>query len=145
MDYFTLLNLDREPFSNSPDPDFFFQSRQHVQCLQKLELALRLKRGINIVIGPVGSGKTTLCRRLLNTLSADPSMEAHLVLDPSFSTPLDFLKRICTMLLDQATDDNDAHRLKERIKHHLYEKGVNQQKTIILIIDEGQKLPAYGS
>jgi general secretion pathway protein A len=86
MDYFTILNLEREPFSNSPDPDFFFQSRQHVDCLQKLELALRLKRGLNVVIGAVGAGKTTLCRTLLKKFSVDRSIESHLVLDPSFNS-----------------------------------------------------------
>jgi general secretion pathway protein A len=40
MDYFTILNLNREPFSNSPDPDYFYHSRQHLDCLQKLELSL---------------------------------------------------------------------------------------------------------
>jgi len=32
MDYFTILNLNREPFSNSPDPDYFYHSRQHLDC-----------------------------------------------------------------------------------------------------------------
>ena len=60
MDYFSILNLNKEPFSNSPDPDYFFHSQQHVSCLQKLELSLRLRRGLNVVIGEVGTGKTTL-------------------------------------------------------------------------------------
>ncbi|MBW2200522.1 MAG: transposase, partial [Deltaproteobacteria bacterium] len=65
MDYFKILNLNREPFSNSPDPEYFFQSRQHLGCLQKVELALRLRRGLNVVIGDIGTGKTTLCRQLI--------------------------------------------------------------------------------
>ena len=60
MEYFSILNLNKEPFSNSPDPDFFFHSRQHLDCLQKLELSLRLRRGLNVIIGDVGTGKTTL-------------------------------------------------------------------------------------
>ena len=55
MDYFKILNLKREPFSNSPDPAFFFQSGQHQGCLQKLELSLRMRRGLNVVIGEVGA------------------------------------------------------------------------------------------
>ena len=51
MDYFSILSLDREPFSNSPDPAYFYHSRQHVDCLQKLEIALRLRRGLNVVVG----------------------------------------------------------------------------------------------
>jgi general secretion pathway protein A len=143
MDYFTILDLEREPFSNSPDPDFFFQSRQHVDCLQKLELALRLKRGLNVVIGAVGAGKTTLCRTLLKKFSLDRSIESHLVLDPSFNSPADFLETICSMFVGEAVSGDDMQPYKERIKHHLFQKGVDEKKTIILIIDEGQKLPVF--
>ena len=143
MDYFTILNLDREPFSNSPDPDFFFQSRQHVDCLQKLELALRLKRGLNIVIGAVGAGKTTLCRTLLKKFASDSTIESHLILDPSFNSPLAFLESICSMIVDKNISGSDEHRFKEQIKHHLYQKGIDEKKTVILIIDEGQKLPVF--
>jgi general secretion pathway protein A len=143
MDYFTILNLEREPFSNSPDPDFFFQSRQHVDCLQKLELALRLKRGLNVVIGAVGAGKTTLCRTLLKKFSVDRSIESHLVLDPSFNSPADFLETICSMIVGETVCSDDTQEYKERIKHHLFQKGVDEKKTVILIIDEGQKLPVF--
>lgn len=144
MDYFSILNLDREPFSNSPDPDFFYQSRQHVDCLQKLELALRLKRGLNIVIGAVGAGKTTLCRTLLNQFASDGAIESHLILDPSFNSPVSFLQSICTMIAGKQIAGRDSHGLKEQIKHHLYQKGVDEKKTVILVIDEGQKLPVFG-
>jgi len=82
MEYFKLLNLDKEPFSNSPDPDYFFKSRQHNECLQKLELSLRLRRGLNVVIGEVGTGKTTLCRQMIKKFSRDEQFETHLILDP---------------------------------------------------------------
>lgn len=143
MDYFTILNLDREPFSNSPDPDFFFQSRQHVDCMQKLELALRLKRGLNIVIGAVGSGKTTLCRTLLKKFASDRTLESHLILDPSFTSPSAFLECICSLIVDKSICGRDEHGFKEQIKHHLFQKGVKENKTIVLIIDEGQKLPVF--
>jgi general secretion pathway protein A len=143
MDYFTILNLDREPFSNSPDPDFFFQSRQHVACMQKLELALRLKRGLNIVIGAVGAGKTTLCRTLLKKFASDRTIESHLILDPSFNSPSAFLESICSLIVDKSISGRDEYGFKEQIKHHLFQKGVNENKTIVLIIDEGQKLPVF--
>ena len=70
MDYFRLLNLAREPFSNTPDPDFFYPSREHVGCLQKLELSIRLRRGLNVVIGHIGTGKSTLSRQLIRKCTA---------------------------------------------------------------------------
>jgi general secretion pathway protein A len=140
MHYYKLLQLDREPFGNSPDPDFFFQSYQHQTCLQKLELALRLKRGLNVVIGDVGTGKTTLCRQLIRKLSLEPQFETHLVLDPSFNSPIDFLRNIAGFICNgQPGQGLGEVGLKEQIKHHLFAKGVDQDKTIVLIVDEGQK------
>ena len=114
MDYFTLLNMNREPFSNSPDPHFFFQSRQHVDCLQKLELALRLKRGLNIIIGAVGAGKTTLGRKLLNKLSSDDAIDTHLVLDPSFGSPLSFLAAIGSLITGDDLSGESEHGCRSR-------------------------------
>ncbi|BBO87390.1 AAA family ATPase [Desulfosarcina ovata] len=140
MDYFSILNLDREPFSNTPDPQFLFESRQHVCCLQKIELALRLKRGLNVVIGSVGAGKTTLCRALLQQFASDTTIESHLILDPGFDSPSAFLRRIGRMITGRPLPEHDGHGAKEQIKNSLFQKGVKQNKTVILIVDEGQKL-----
>ena len=144
MDYFSILNLNKEPFSNSPDPDYFFNSQQHVSCLQKLELSLRLRRGLNVVIGEVGTGKTTLCRQLLRRFSDDTEIESHLILDPHFSTPHEFLHAVTEMLTQEKYPENvDDYKLKEHIKNALFTKGVDENKTVILIIDEGQKIPVF--
>lgn len=142
MEYFEILNLKREPFSNSPDPDFFFQSRQHVDCLQKLEIALRLRRGLNVIIGDVGTGKTTLCRQLIRKFSDNTDVETYLILDPHFSNPSDFLLHIAKMLEEDGNFEGlDDSAVKERLKKRLFDKGVDEKKTIVLIIDEGQKIP----
>jgi len=144
MDYFGILNLNKEPFSNSPDPDFFFGSRQHLECLQKLELALRLRRGLNVIIGDVGTGKTTLCRQLIRRFSDGEEFETHLILDPDFTNSTEFLTTVAKIFTGNkpAKDTNDW-QLKELIKQYLFRRGVDESKTVILIIDEGQKLPIY--
>ena len=144
MDYFSILNLKKEPFSNSPDPKFFFQSRQHLDCLQKLELALRLRRGLNVIIGDVGTGKTTLCRQLIARFALNKEIETHLILDPFFLDASEFLSTVSKMLKGRkpAKSSNDW-QIKEGIKQYLFRKGVDEKKTVILIIDEGQKIPVF--
>jgi general secretion pathway protein A len=144
MDYFTILNLNREPFSNSPDPEYFYHSRQHLDCLQKLELSLHLRRGLNVIIGDVGSGKTTLCRQIIRRFAQRKEMETHLILDPLFNDSRDFLATVAKLLSGQKPAEGTTDwQVKELIKHHLFRKGVDQKKTTILIIDEGQKIPAF--
>ena len=144
MDYFTILNLNREPFSNSPDPDYFYHSRQHLDCLQKLELSLHLRRGLNIIIGEVGTGKTTLCRQIIRRFAQRKEMETHLILDPLFKDSGDFLATVAKLLSGKRpAEDTSDGQVKELIKHHLFRRGVDQKKTTILIIDEGQKIPVF--
>ena len=144
MDYYKLFRLRKEPFSNTPDPEFFFRSIRHAECLQKLEIAVRLRRGLSIVRGEVGTGKTTLCRQLVRTLSEDESISVHMILDPGFDRTRDFAAAVNAMLSGRqnALSCATTAEHKEMIKQHLFEAGVDQGRTTVLIIDEGQKLPA---
>ena len=144
MDYFRILNLKKEPFSNSPDPEFFFHSRQHLDCLQKLELSLLLRRGLNVIIGDVGTGKTTLCRQLIRRFSQKEEIETHLILDPQVLNASEFLATVTEMFTGKKPlVGNHDWQVKEQIKQYLFRKGVDENKTIVLIIDEGQKIPAF--
>ncbi|MDO9515287.1 MAG: AAA family ATPase [Syntrophales bacterium] len=144
MDYFSVLDFSREPFSNSPEPEFFYQSPQHVECLQKLELAVRLRRGLNTVIGDVGAGKTTICRQIIRRFADDKDVETYLMLDPHFGAPMEFLHAIVDILgIAGGNPDVTEWHLKEKIKNHLFDKGVGEGKTLVLIIDEGQKIPDF--
>jgi len=145
MEYYEILNLIKEPFSNSPEPEFFYQSPQHVECLQNLELAIRLRRGLNVVIGDVGTGKTTICRQLIGKFDGYEDIRTHLILDPYFSDSMEFLSAVSRMLgleKKQGTPDTEW-QLKEDIKKYLFEQGVDKQKIVVLIIDEGQKIPDF--
>ena len=144
MDYFRILNLKKEPFSNSPDPEFFFHSRQHQDCLQKLELSLLLRRGLNVVIGDVGTGKTTMCRQLIRRFSQKAEIETHLILDPHVLNATEFLSTVSDRFTGQKPAV-DAHewQIKEQIKKYLFRKGVDENKTVVLIIDECQKIPTF--
>jgi general secretion pathway protein A len=144
MDYFSILNLKQEPFSNSPDPDFFFHSREHLECLQKLELSLLLRRGLNVIIGDVGTGKTTLCRQLIRRFAKRDEIDTHLVLDPYFVDAYEFLTSVGKMILGPNVKlGNSEWQIKEQIKQCLFERGVKHKKTTALIIDEGQKIPVF--
>ena len=131
MDYFSILNLKKEPFSNSPDPEFFYHSRQHLDCLQKVELSLLLRRGLNVIIGDVGTGKTTLCRQLIRRFAQKEEMETHLILDPHFLNASEFLSTVTKMLLGKkpAAGSHDW-QIKEHIKQYLFRKGVDQKKPL---------------
>jgi Type II secretory pathway, component ExeA (predicted ATPase) len=146
MNYYNILDFKKEPFSNSPEPEFLFQLPQHTDCLQRLELAVRLRRGINVVIGDIGTGKTTLCRKLIQNFSSTPAdsteIETHLLLDPAFNSSVEFLQTFALMLGIKGLDNCESEwHLKEKIKDYLFDKGVDEKRIVVLVIDEGQKIP----
>jgi len=144
MDYFSILNFKQEPFSNSPDPEFFFHSREHLECLQKLELSLLLRRGLNVIIGDVGTGKTTLCRQLIRRFARRDEITTHLILDPYFLDANEFLTAVGKILMGSEVKlGSNEWQIKEQIKQYLFKRGVEQNKTTVLIIDEGQKIPVF--
>ena len=143
MDYYKLLDFYTEPFSNSPDPEFFFESSSHVDCLQKLEISIRLRRGLCVVLGDVGAGKTTLSRKLIRDLKTDPDIETYLILDPTFMSTLEMMSHLSSMFRAQDSSQRPPSTetgYKEIIKNHLFHKAVQEEKSIVLIIDEGQKM-----
>lgn len=147
MNYYNILNFKKEPFSNSPEPEFLFQLPQYSECLQKLELAVRLRRGISVVIGDIGTGKTTLCRKLIqnfSSTSAGPTdIETHLLLDPALDSSLEFLQTVASLFGIKGSPDELKSELqfKEKIKDYLFQRGIGEKRIVVLIIDEGQKIP----
>lgn len=139
MSYYTVLGLSREPFSTSPDPAFFFRSSSHVQALTRLEIAIRLRRGLSLILGDVGTGKTTLARTLLSNFPQEDGFAFNMILDPSFESEYQFLLHLSRMFNVPAVFKSTLD-CREAIEHHLFQSGVTEGKTTVLMIDEGQKL-----
>jgi general secretion pathway protein A len=140
MHYFEMLGFEREPFSCSPDPAFFYLSDDYRECLQRLEIAIRLKRGLNIILGEVGTGKTTLSRVLYRMFQREsPDFIFQFILDPGFPTEFQFFNSL-VKLFDITPSGRSTFEYKEAIQNYLFQKGVEEEKTVVLLIDEGQKL-----
>ena len=82
MSYYEVLGLKQETFSTSPDPAFFYRSSSHNAALQRLEILIRLKRGLGLILGDVGVGKTTMSRALLQNFANDHDYIFHIIMDP---------------------------------------------------------------
>jgi general secretion pathway protein A len=142
LSYFKVLGFEKEPFSTSPDPDFFYLSKEHEAALANILIELRLKRGLSVILGDVGTGKTTLSRKLIQELKDRSDFIFHIILDPSFENEELFLTSLAKNF--EINFSNDAAPgivvLREGLERFLFQKGVTENKTVTLIIDEAQKL-----
>ena len=78
MSYYKVLGFDKEPFSTSPDPNYFYLSSEHEQALNNTLIELRLRRGLSVILGDIGTGKTTLSRKLIQELRSRRDVIFHI-------------------------------------------------------------------
>ncbi|MFC1730226.1 ExeA family protein [candidate division KSB1 bacterium] len=144
MEYFKLLNLKKDPFSTSPDPAFFYNSYEHKECLNRLEITIRLRRGLSVVLGEVGTGKTTVSRMLIQRFAKEKNnFVLRIIMDPTFKSEFDFMRNLCDSFGIEAAS-RSSFEYKNELENYLLQKGVREKKVVVLLIDEGQKLtPTY--
>ncbi len=143
MSYYKLLGLDREPFSTSPDPHFLFLSAAHRAALYRLRISVKLRRGLCLVLGDVGTGKTTLSRRLAQLLPQDGPIDLHVILNPYFESDQQFLVALMeTFHLEAPHPVPPVRVMLSAIERHLFTRGVEEGRIVTLLIDEGQQLSA---
>ena len=138
MDYLTYYGLTAEPFSNAPLSRFYYASRQHTEAIDRLRHAVATMRGLAILIGDIGLGKTTLARRMLDALPEEEFEAALLVIVHAGITANWLLKRIAIQLgVADPADDKLAilSQLYERLRQ-IHEAG----KRAVVLIDEAQML-----
>jgi general secretion pathway protein A len=134
--YQSFYGFKEAPFNITPDPRFLYLSPTHMEALQHLKYGVKEKKGFIVLVGEVGCGKTTLCRRFLNEL--DPAhFDTALILNPRV-TETQMLKAILTELGETKLARNQ-HDLVAQMNRVLLDR-IEKNRDIVLIIDEAQNL-----
>jgi len=141
MNLFESLGLKSDPFTTSPNVDLFFPATEHKQCLEGLELAIRMRRGLSVIRGGIGVGKTTISRKLIHNFKSEADVfDFYLILDPKFESELILLQHIIELFSINETGKS-VQKCRNIIENYLLRVGVDQGKTLVLVVDEGQNLP----
>jgi len=143
--YESYYGFAEKPFSLTPDPKFLYRSQSHANAFDLLQYAVRRRESFVVVTGDIGTGKTTLCRALLEQI--DRTTVTALVLNP-FLTEEDLLKRILqdfgAISRDEAESSRLAHVSKRERIDAIYDfllSLIPIKASAVLIIDEAQNLP----
>jgi general secretion pathway protein A len=138
VNYLEFYELTQEPFSNAPVSRFYYSSAQHAQALMRLMHAVSQMKGLAVLVGDIGAGKTTLARRMLDNLPEDEYEAALLVIIHSGINAHWLLRRIALQLgVENPAEEKLAllSQLYQRLVR-IHESG----KKAVVLIDEAQML-----
>jgi len=135
-------NLAENPFGETPDTRFYFESRTHARALDGLQRLVREGRGFAVLTGEVGAGKTLLSRILLRAVEREA--DTALILFPQLNEH-EFLGSLLdelgdSLALEPAPGRSELKARIDRIYRKLIDNASRGRRTL-LVIDEAQHLP----
>ncbi len=131
------FRLEKRPFSIAPDPHFLFMSARHREALAHLLYGIGEGGGFVQLTGEVGTGKTTLCRALLEQLPGD--VNVAVILNPKV-TALELIATLCDELhVPYPKGTSSIKTVTDALNRHLLQAHSEGKRTV-MVIDEGQNL-----
>jgi general secretion pathway protein A len=135
--YKQYYQLKENPFSATSDPAFFYSSKKHSEAFSHLLYGIEQRKGIIVITGEIGTGKTTLCRTLLNRLDHDT--KTAFILNPDFSE-VQLIQLILHDLDIECRDKTKLGLINSLNDFLITEAGLGN--NVVIIIDEAQNLRA---
>ncbi|MBS3907804.1 MAG: AAA family ATPase, partial [Syntrophaceae bacterium] len=133
--YLDFYGLKEKPFSLTPDPQFLYMSESHRTAIDSLLYGIQQREGFMVVTGDIGTGKTTICRTLLEKL--DRNVKTAVIFN-SFLTEGELLRAILQDLGFASIGRSKTERI-DALNRFLVEH-LSQGEHVLLIIDEAQNL-----
>jgi len=133
--YEAFYGLRERPFNLTPDPKYLYLSEKHKEAFAHLLYGIKNRSGFVMITGEIGTGKTTLCRNLLNQLDADT--ELAFIFNP-FLNSIELMKKINQEFGIESQADT-VLSLTEELNVHLLHSTAHG-KSCVLVIDEAQNL-----
>lgn len=137
--YYRFFGLERDPFLDTADPFFYCELGALRKAKERLFESVDSSRGLTVVLGDPGTGKTSLSGALEQELLADDRIVLGKILDPSFATETEFLVAI-GRVFGLALPPRSSAALKNALKNFFFETAVLEKRTLVLVIDEAQNL-----
>jgi general secretion pathway protein A len=139
MPYYQHFGLERDPFLDTADPHFYRSTGNLAHAKNRLVSSIEQSRGLMIVVGDPGTGKTSLAGAVERELLTREKLRLGKILDPSFAGDIEFLVTI-GRAFGLAFPPRSPAALKNALKNFFYDAAIVDGSTVALFIDEAQNL-----
>ncbi len=139
--YLDYWGVEEPPFENVPNKSIFFRSPQHDEAMIRLLYAVEHKKGVAMLTGDVGSGKTTVTRALMSRLTKD-RFDFKLISNPALG-PLDLIRAILMKFGEDAESDSKTVLLGQLNNRLL--QNYEQNISTVLAFDEAHVIVDSGT
>ncbi|HOX15523.1 MAG TPA: AAA family ATPase [Smithellaceae bacterium] len=137
--YAAYFGLKENPFKLTPEPRYLFLSEPHRDVLLYLAYGIKERKGFVLISGGIGTGKTTICRTLLNLLDSHPSVETALIFNTAISD-LELLEAIVKEFGIEIPRETGTKKAYVDALNDFLLKNFAAGKNAVLLIDEAQNL-----
>lgn len=137
--YYRFFGLERDPFLDTADPYFYCELGALRKAKERLVSSIDESRGLTVVLGDPGTGKTSLSGALEQDLLANDQVVLGKILDPTFATDVEFLIAV-GRVFGLALPPRSSAALKNALKNFFFETAILEKRSLVLIVDEAQNL-----
>lgn len=137
--YYRHFGLERDPFLDTVDPHFYCESVVALQAKRRILTSIEQSRGLCVILGEPGTGKTSLSTAVEQELLSDDNVILGKILDPTFASEIEFLISV-GRVFGFALPPRSSAALKNALKNFFFDTAVLEHRTPVLIIDEAQNL-----
>ncbi|MBI5416938.1 AAA family ATPase [Candidatus Poribacteria bacterium] len=138
MSYEQFFNINEQPFSNAPESKFFYETNQHSEAMTRLFYAIDTMKGLAVLLGDIGTGKTTLARKMLDKMQTGKYEAALLIIVHKAITSEWILRKIAQQLGVENPSEEKVQLLGQLFRQLLK---INEEgKKAVILIDEANML-----
>ena len=136
MDYLEFYGLAEEPFGQAPDNRFYFDSPQHQQVVVRVMHAVRTMKGLAMVVGEMGTGKSMIARKLWAELPEEEYHVSLLVFVHSDLSEVDLLRKLAALV---SVPGAERMERREAILEAIYRRLIAWREAgqkVVMLVDE---------
>lgn len=129
------LGLKEDPFKLSADPRYLYLGAEHLSVYKQLLNIISRRRGLGLVIGDMGMGKSSLARRLYDVHSSEPNMDVCYIHTTAFKSGMDAARQISTQL--GVEPQRSFQRQMESIERKMAD-AYTAKRNVVILLDDAQ-------